>query len=165
MNRTLKTGLAFAGFAAVTLVTGALGAVATRKSQRTWYRLLRKSPLNPPDSVFAPVWTTLYTLSSLSATRVYGAEASPERTRALALWGTQQTLNALWTPLFFGKRRARAAFVDLGLLWVTLAAYAKAARKVDARAAELVLPYLGWVTFAGVLNGAVVRRNPRFLHG
>lgn len=165
MKSAIKTGLACAGFAAVTLLTGALGARSARKSQRTWYRALRKSTLNPPDQVFGPVWTALYGLSTASATRIFRAEPSPERTRALALWGTQQAFNALWTPLFFGQRKARAALIDLGLLWASLAAYTQAARHVDRRAAELVLPYLGWVTFAGVLNGAVVRRNPRWLRG
>ncbi len=165
MANALKTGLACAGFAAVTLLTGAIGAIATRRSQRTWYRALRKSRLNPPDKVFGPVWTALYALSSVSATRVFRAEPSPARTRALALWGAQQTFNALWTPLFFGQRKASAALIDLGLLWASLAAYTKAAQRVDRRAAELVVPYLGWVTFAGLLNGAVVMRNPRWLRG
>src|SRR6188472_1475690 len=115
-----RTGLAWAGFAAVTLASGTLGALAARKGQRTWYRVLRKSRLNPPDSVFGPVWTALYGLSSASAARVYRAHPSKDRTHALALWGAQQTLNALWSPLFFGKRRATAALVDLGLLLVVL---------------------------------------------
>lgn len=165
MKDGLRTGLVWAGFAALTLASGALGARATRKSQRTWYPLLRKSRLNPPDRVFAPVWTALYLLSSASAARVYRAEASHTRTRALVLWGAQQTFNTLWSPLFFGQRRAAAAFVDLGLLWGALAAYARAANRIDRPAAQLVLPYLGWVTFAGVLNGAILRKNPRFLHG
>jgi benzodiazapine receptor len=165
MKNGMRTGLAWAGFAALTLASGALGAIATRKSQRTWYRTLRKSRFNPPDRVFAPVWTTLYTLSSISAARVFRADASQDRTRALVLWGAQQTLNTLWSPLFFGKRRARAAFIDLGLLWATLAAYTRVAKRVDRHAAELVLPYLGWVTFAGLLNGAILQKNPRLLHG
>lgn len=165
MKDGLRTGLAWAGFAALTLASGALGAVATRRSQRTWYRALRKSRLNPPDAVFAPVWTTLYIASAASAARVYTADASRARTLALVLWTAQQTFNTLWSPLFFAKHRARAAFVDLGLLWTTLAGYTKVAQRVDRPAAALVLPYLGWVTFAGMLNGAIIRKNPRFLHG
>jgi tryptophan-rich sensory protein len=73
--------------------------------------------------------------------------------------------HAAWSPLFFGKRRASAALLELGLLWTTLAAYARQAGHVDRRAEQLVLPYLAWLTFAGVLNGSVVKRNPRWLHG
>lgn len=165
MKNGIRVGLAWAGFAALTFASGALGALSTRKSQRTWYRVLRKSRLNPPDAVFAPTWSALYALSSASVARVHAAEPSKERTQALVLWGAQQTFNALWSPLFFGKRRARAAFVDLGLLWGTLLAYASVAKRVDRPAAALMLPYLGWVTFAGVLNGAILQKNPRLLHG
>ena len=99
----------------------------------------------------------------LSAARVYQAEPSPDRTRALALWGAQQALNAAWSPLFFGQRRPRAALFDLGLLWGTLGSYAVQARKVDRAAAALVVPCLAWVSFAALLNGEVVRKNPRWL--
>ena len=165
MRNGIRLGLAWAGFAALTFASGAVGALATGRSRRTWYRMLRKSRFNPPDSVFAPTWSALYALSSVSVARVYAAEPSKQRTQALVLWSAQQTFNALWSPLFFGQRRARAALIDLGLLWSTLAAYANVAKRVDRPAAGLVLPYLGWVTFAGVLNGAIVRKNPRLLHG
>jgi tryptophan-rich sensory protein len=91
------------------------------------------------------------------------AEPSPVRTRALALWGAQQALNAAWSPLFFGQRRPRAALIDLGLLWGTLGGYLTQARKLDGVAAALVVPYLAWVSFAGFLNRQVVRKNPRWL--
>lgn len=145
-----------------TLLTAATGARATARG-KPWYRLLRKSALNPPDAVFGPVWTGLYAASAISAARVYRAQPSPGRTRALALWGTQQALNAAWTPLFFGRRRPRAALVDLGLLWGALGSYAAQARKVDRAAAALVLPYLAWLSFAGLLNSEVIRKNPRWL--
>lgn len=145
-----------------TLLTAAAGARATARG-KPWYRLLRKSRWNPPDAAFGPVWTSLYAASALSAARVYRTEPSPARTRALALWGTQQALNAAWTPLFFGQRRPRAALADLGLLWGALGGYAAQARQVDRIAAALVLPYLAWVSFAGFLNEEVVRKNPRWL--
>ncbi len=165
MDRSARTSLALTGFAAVTLLSGALGAAATRSSQRTWYRALRRPKFTPPDSVFAPVWTTLYVLSAVSATLVYRARPSANRSRALGLWGVQQSFNALWSPIFFGQRKATLALADLALLWASLAAYATVARRVDGRATALVLPYLGWVSFAGVLNGAIVKQNPRWLHG
>ena len=139
-----------------------LGASATRRN-KGWYRLLRKSSLNPPDRAFPLVWSTLYPLNALSAMRVYRSEPSAGRARALGLWGVQQALNAAWSPLFFGRRRPRAALVDIGLLWGAIGAYLLSARKVDRLAATLVTPYLGWVTFAAFLNEEVVRKNPRSL--
>lgn len=162
MRHSLRTGLAFAAIGIATLLTAATGARATRRG-KPWYRLVRKSSLNPPDAAFGLVWTGLYAASALSAARVYQAEPSPERTLALTLWGAQQALNAAWSPLFFGQRRPRAALVDLGLLWGTLGTYLTRARKVDRLAAALVVPYLGWVSFAALLNEEVIRKNPKWL--
>lgn len=162
MKSSIHSGLALAAIAGATLLTAIAGARATRRG-KPWYRLLRKSSLNPPDAAFAPVWTTLYALNGLSAARVYRAAPSPARDSSLALWGMQQALNAAWSPLFFGKRRPRAALLDIGLLWAAIGAYAYQSRKVDRPAAALVLPYLGWVSFAAYLNQQVVRKNPSWL--
>jgi translocator protein len=162
MTSSFRTGLALTAIAAATVLSAVAGARATQRG-KPWYRLLRKSSLNPPDAVFGPVWTTLYSLNAWSAARVLRAEPSPARTRTLALWGAQQALNAAWSPLFFGQRRPRAALLDLGLLWATIGAYHAQARRVDRGAAALVLPYLGWVSFAALLNEEVVRKNPRWL--
>lgn len=158
MQKSLAIGL----IGVATLLTAATGARATARG-KPWYRLLRTSSWNPPDAAFGPVWTGLYAASALSAARVVRAEPSPVRTRALALWGAQQALNAAWSPLFFGQRRPRAALIDLGLLWGTLGGYLTQARKLDRVAAALVLPYLAWVSFAGFLNRQVVSKNPRWL--
>ena len=124
-----------------------------------WYRLLRKPPFNPPPRVFGPVWSVLYAIMSLSVYRIWRKPASPERTRALAIWGTQLGLNGLWSPLFFGKHAPRAALVDLIGLALAIGAYIRAAAKLDRTAAALMVPYLGWVGFAGLLNAEIVRRN------
>jgi tryptophan-rich sensory protein len=78
---------------------------------------------------------------------------------ALGLWGTQLAFNAAWSPLFFGQHWPRVALADLVLNHASLSAYAAYARKVDPTAAYLVAPYLGWLTFAGALNGSIVARN------
>ena len=96
-----------------------------------------------------------------SAYRIYRKPDSPERTKALRIWVAQLGLNGVWTPLFFGARKPRAALVDLVGLWTAVAAYIKAASRLDRVAGYLMAPYLAWVTFAGALNGAIVRRNPR----
>jgi len=116
-------------------------------------------PYHPPRWVFGPVWTGLYGLMATSAYRVWKAPPSRARTRALALWGTQLALNSAWSPLFFGARRPRAALVDLLALAGVVAAYAATSHKVDKPAAAMMIPYLGWLGFASLLNEEVVRRN------
>ena len=151
--------LALASF--VGLVGGAamLGRVATRRSVGVWYRTLRKPPYQPPSWIFGPVWTTLYGLMAASAYRVWKQQPSRSRSVALALWGTQLAMNAAWTPLFFGARKKRAALVDLAALVAAVAAYAQVSKKIDKPAAAMMIPYLGWLGFAGLLNEELIRRN------
>ena len=147
-------------FALASLGAAALGAVVTsRRKNKAWYWLLSKPAFTPPDRAFSIVWPALYTLSAFSAWRVAKAPSGPARSAALGLWGTQLAFNAAWSPLFFGQHSPRAALADLALNHASLATYAVAARKVDPSAAYLVAPYLGWLTFAGALNGSIVARN------
>ena|SRR5665213_1702586 len=148
-------------FLGATAIVAAVGGVVTRRGRGIWYRLLRKPSFNPPDWLFGPVWTTLYGLMSWSAYRIWKQADSPDRTRALQIWGAQLGLNGIWTPLFFGRHRPRAAMADLVGLWTAVAAYIKVASRLDRLAGALMAPYLGWVTFAGALNLSIVRRNHR----
>nr|WP_224247460.1 TspO/MBR family protein [Hyalangium gracile] len=145
-------------FGALTAGAAALGAGPSHGTQ-LWYRRLRKPPFQPPDAVFAPVWTVLYGLIAVSGWRVWNQAAGPARSRALGLWLVQLGFNAAWSWLFFGKRRKKTALADIGALGVSIAAYIAAARKVDRPAAALMAPYLGWVCFASLLNEEIVRLN------
>lgn len=161
-RHSLAAGL----FALLSYGAAALGGIATRGRPRgLWYRMLRKPSFQPPPSVFGPVWTVLYGAIAYTGYRLYRAEPSRMRTAALGLWGAQLALNAAWSPLFFGARRARLALVDLIALDVATAAMLGAASKVDRRAAIASAPYGAWLGFATALNGAIVQRNPRWLAG
>jgi benzodiazapine receptor len=146
-------------FVGLTAAVAFAGSRSTREGRGLWYRRLRKPRFNPPRWVFGPVWTALYGLMSVSAYRIWRQPPSPARTRALALWATQLGLNGIWSPLFFGKHRPRAALVDLIGLAAAIASYIRVAAKLDRLAAALMAPYLAWVGFAGLLNAAIVRRN------
>ena len=160
-NRSrVRGGLALASFAGLTAGAAALGRVANRGGPGLWYRTLRKPPFQPPSWIFGPVWAGLYALIATSGYRVWKAAPGKMRNRALALWGAQLVLNGAWSPLFFGARRKRAAFVDVLALLGVVAAYAQTTRKIDKPAAALVLPYLGWLGFAALLNEEIIRRNP-----
>ena len=149
------------GFGALTASAAALGSFATQRSVNSaWYNVqLEKPPFQPPREVFGPVWTALYAMMTGSAARVYDAPPSRERTRALMLWGAQLALNAGWSAIFFGARRPGLALAELGALLAAIGAYIRQARKVDRRAARLMLPYLAWTAFAALLNEEIVRRN------
>jgi tryptophan-rich sensory protein len=102
-------------------------------------------------------WTTLYLLMSAAAARAAVVEGAAF---GLAFWAVQIAFNTLWTPVFFGLRRMRAALVIIGFLWLSVAATTLAFFQLDFWAGLMFLPYLAWVTVAGALNLAVVRLNP-----
>jgi tryptophan-rich sensory protein len=149
------------GFLGVTAAAAAYGSRFNPNTEhhatQRWYAARHKSRLNPPPAVFAPVWTTLYTLIAVAGWRVYRRPRSRARTRALALWSAQLAFNAAWTPLFFGKRQPKAALVDLAAMFAATAGFAATARNVDRTASRLMVPYLGWTAFAGYLNAVVAR--------
>ena len=121
-----------------------------------WYAGLRKPAFNPPDWVFAPVWTILYVLIAIAGARVFGA---PGGEAALAVWIAALLLNFLWSPVFFGLRRPALALAIVAGLLAAIVAFIVLSWPVDLTAALLFLPYAVWVGFATTLNAAVVRLN------
>jgi benzodiazapine receptor len=157
-----KDATALAAFGAATGAIAALSAGGMREGPRSaWYRALRKPAFQPPREVFAPVWAGLYASIAYSGYRTFRASPSRRRTVALGLWAAQLALNGAWSPLFFGKKQARAALADSTLLLGTAAGYATTAARVDRRAAWSFAPYVGWLAFATLLNLEIIRRNRR----
>ncbi len=156
----LRSKLGLGVFAAASAAAAALGGMVGRKrSNKTWYRLLRKPSFTPPDATFGVVWPGLYALGSWSARRIARSPDSSARTTALGLWGAQIACNAAWTPTFFGAHRPRLALAILLANAATLGGYAYFAGKIDPVAAVAVLPNLAWLGFAGALNASVVAKN------
>jgi benzodiazapine receptor len=160
MNRNSLIRLATLGGAvAAAALLGSRFNPAPGTETGAWYARQEKSPLNPPNTVFAPVWTTLYALMAVSAYRVGSAPKSEARDRALRLWSMQLGLNAAWSPLFFGAKNPMISFVDLLALQAAQWAFVRKAKEVDRTAAWMFVPYIAWVLFAGHLNFEIVRRN------
>jgi translocator protein len=125
-----------------------------------WYGALTKPAWNPPGWLFGPVWTALYTMMAVAAWLVWRQGGWARQRSPLLLFLTQLTLNALWTPLFFGAHWLGVAFADIVLLWLAIAATLASFRRVNRLAAWLLAPYLAWVGFAAVLNFTLWRMNP-----
>jgi len=124
-----------------------------------WYAGLKKPAWNPPAWIFGPVWTTLYTMMALAAWLVWKRGGFVAQRKPLALFLTQLVLNAAWTPLFFGLHWPGIAFAEIVLLWLAIAATLAAFCVVSCTAAWLLVPYLGWVSFAAALNFELWRLN------
>jgi translocator protein len=141
------------------LAVGALGTIPTAKAIPTWYRGLDKPDWNPPDRVFGPVWTTLYGLMGLALLLVRRQPRSARNDRAQAVFGLQLALNLAWSFVFFGGRSLRGGLAVIALLWVAIIATIAELWRINRAAALLLVPYLGWVTFASLLNAEIARRN------
>ena len=107
--------------------------------------------------VFSVIWPPLFLALTLSGLRIWNAPRSPARTQALTLWGVVQALNALWMAL--GPRRLGGQLATAVSALGTSAAYVWRARQVDAPAAGMVAPYVGWIGFANVLTEELWRKH------
>ena len=152
-----RSAVALAGWVAVTFAAAAMGGLSLPGD---WYARLQKPVWNPPNWIFGPVWTALYTIMAVTAWLVWKRGGFAGQRRALLFFLLQLIFNALWSPLFFGLHLPGLAFVDLVLLWLALLATVTAFWKAHPLAGAMLLPYLAWVTFAGALNFAIWRLNP-----
>lgn len=151
---------ALATFVALVAVAAALGSVYTSMSVPEWYDTLARPEWTPPAWLFGPVWTLLYLLMAIAAWLVW-RQAGGFRTAkvAVTLFVVQLGLNVGWSLLFFGFRSPGWALAEIVVLWLAIAATAASFWSHSRGAALLLVPYLAWVAFAGVLNGAIVALN------
>jgi benzodiazapine receptor len=139
---------------------GFLGSLATRPSITTWYKTLAKPTFNPPNTIFGPVWITLYLMMGVALFLVWkrGAAAAGVKS-ALVLFFVQLALNTLWSVLFFGLHQPMLAFFEILILWLFILLTLVAFWRITLPAGLLLLPYLLWVSFASVLNFSLWRLN------
>ncbi len=145
---------------AVCQLAGFVGSLFTTPSIPTWYASLQKPGFTPPNAVFSPVWITLFVLMGVAAFLVWDKGIGSKGVKtALSAFGVQLGLNLLWSGLFFGLRSPLLAFVEIVALWLAIAAAILTFYRVSKPASFLLIPYIAWVSFAAVLNYAIVRLN------
>jgi len=137
--------------------TAALGAALTPITP--WYRGLERPWFQPPDWAFGPAWTLIFALSAAGFVRAWRAGAGR---LLVVLFAVNGVLNAGWSLLFFTLQRPAWAMIEIVPLWLSILAMILEARRHDRRAAQLIAPYLAWVTFASCLNWAIYRLNRPF---
>ena len=121
-----------------------------------WYQSLEKPFFNPPPWLFGPVWTTLYVLIGIAGARIW--QRAP-KSAAMQLWFAQMAFNLMWSPSFFGLQNPELALAVIVGMLVTIVAFMVKARPIDRISTLLFVPYLAWVTFAGILNLSIAWLN------
>ena len=149
----------FIAILALCLAASAVGGAATASSVGTWYQTLAKPSFNPPNWIFAPVWTALYFMMAVAAWRVWRRAGLSGARAETTLFALQLVLNMVWSILFFGLRSTGAAMAEIFVLLLAILATTVVFWQRDRVAGMLFIPYAGWVAFAAVLNVALWRLN------
>lgn len=146
-----------AAFGAATAVVAVLGSLANMSSIGSdWFADLEKPSFYPPGALFGIVWTVLYVMIAIAG---WLAWRNGGGLRTLIPWTIQLVLNLGWSVFFFGSRQPGWALVVIVALLVTLVWTAYVMWSYSHTATYLFVPYVLWVTFATLLNGAIVALN------
>lgn len=142
-------------------LVGIIGSVFTASAIPTWYANLNKPFFSPPNWLFGPVWTILYLLMGVAFFLIWKRGWKSKKNRqARNLFLIQLGLNFIWTPIFFGIKSPLIALVIIMLLLFFIILTIKKFLPISKTAGILLIPYLIWVTFATLLNAAILVLNP-----
>jgi translocator protein len=141
-------------------VVAFVGSQASMTGLQAWYPSLNKPAFTPPGWIFAPVWAALFFLMGIALWQVWRSEASNARSRGLALFGVQLTLNGLWSWIFFAWNKLPLAFIEILVLDLAILATILVFNRIRSSAAWLMVPYLAWCCFATLLTFSIWRMNP-----
>jgi translocator protein len=157
--------LAFLRWAVVTvpfvlLLGFASAKLAPSGSENPWFAMLRKPGIMPPEWAFPVAWSVIYVLMGLALAMVINARGSAARGPALVAFAVQLVVNLAWSPVFFGMHQVVTALVMIAVLIALVVLTMVLFRRVRPGAALLLVPYLAWLCFAGILLYEVHRLNP-----
>ncbi len=148
--------LAFFAFPGLVLLFGLSGALISSKNIPTWYRMLEKPKLNPPNWIFGPVWTTLYLMIGYSGYLVWAQDRGFEKHyNAWVIFFLQLILNYAWTPIFFGLHWLFSSLLVIVFMAITIFANIILFYTIQPTAGLLLVPYLVWVSFATYLTYSI----------
>ena len=154
----MQTAIYVAGGCALAL--GIAGGSSTPLTP--WYRNLAKPSWQPPDWLFGPAWSLILAGAATAAVIAWNAADPAGRIDLIIAYAVNAVFFLLWSPLFFVAKRPDWAMVEWVFLWVSVAVLAAIVFAQSTLAAWFIAPYLAWVSFAGVLNRAIVIRNAPF---
>jgi len=150
-------GIAFG----ISLAVAALGAQLTELGP--WYYALKQPSWKPPDYAFGVIWSAIFTLCAFSAAIAWTQAAGAARKRRLwVLFLLNALLNMAWSLLYFKLQRPDWALGEWALLWLSVLSLVLGMRSYARVASWLVVPYLLWVSAAGVLNWQTLVLNGPF---
>lgn len=142
-----KKWIALAAF--ILLVLGGGFFIGANTLPGAWYAALNKPFFNPPNWIFAPVWSILYVMIAIAGWRIW---VIAPKSALMMIWFAQLVLNFFWSPTFFTEQNLVLAAMIIFAMILLTAIFILLSRKVDKIAAYLMVPYLAWISFAALLN-------------
>lgn len=136
------------------------GWLAQSGEENRWYAALAKPELTPSGWVFPVAWISLYILLGIAIAMILNARGARLRGVGIALFVMQMVLNLAWTPLFFGAHQVTAAFWLIVFMLALSIATTFVFACMRKAAAWLMVPYMVWISFAGMLTLGIDRLNP-----
>jgi translocator protein len=156
MNNTVRLIISVA----IPLIIGGSSGFFTASGVEGWYQTIHKPSWNPPNWIFAPVWTSLYVLMGIALFLVWKADTSSELKRiAVLLFAVQLVLNFFWSFIFFYQHQPGWALAEIITMWLFILLTIFAFAQVNKTAAWLLVPYISWVSFATILNYTLWKLN------
>lgn len=141
-------------------LVGIMGTPFTFFAIPNWYANLNKPFFAPPNWIFGPVWTLLYFMMALSFYLIWKQGWKKKKIKeAMTYFLAQLGLNFLWSPIFFGLRAPLLGLIVILALWILIVMTMKKFYPLSKLAFYLLIPYLLWVSFATMLNAAIVVLN------
>ncbi len=144
----------------IPLVVAGIAGFFTSAGVNGWYAVANKPSFNPPNWLFAPVWTALYLLMGIALYLVWKSETTNTvKQTALILFGIQLAFNFFWSFIFFYAKQPGWAFVEIIAMWIAILFTIIWFGKISSTAAWLLVPYIFWVSFASLLNFYIWKHN------
>ncbi len=156
MNKIIKLLLCLL----LPLAVGGISGFLTAENIPTWYATLIKPSFNPPNYLFGPVWTILYCMMGYALYLIIQSkDVSNSKNKAYIFWGVQLFLNFWWSILFFHFKLIDIALIEIIIMWAMIIMTIFSFAKINTKASWLLVPYVSWVSFATLLNGAIYFLN------
>lgn len=144
----------------LTFTAAGIGSYFTVPNIQSWYQMLQKPFFSPPNWLFGPVWTVLYLMMGVAFSLILNKNQDKNRSKAIKLFLIQLIFNVLWSFAFFGLHSPLLGFLVIVVLWAMILFTMRVFLRINKTAGWLFVPYLLWVSFAMILNLAVVILNP-----
>ena len=144
-------------FLSITFSASLIGGLATINFKEPWYSLLNKPMFNPPDWIFAPVWTTLYLMMTVAVWIFW--HTKNKNINTIYIYFIHLIFNTTWSLVFFVFHNMVLALIILIILIALIINLILRFKRVNMFSVYLMIPYLLWCCFALILNTSLVILN------